>query len=179
MFKSVNIWQMFGLLALDSFKNMLKKWLISIQKREYIFFSRFFKNIYLFLWKRESERASMSGGRAEREGDTESEAGCRLWAVSTEPMWGSNSRTVGLELTNCEIMTWAEVGHLMDWATQMPWGNEFLVDLNNLSFVMWNCECIPVIHRNIFHSLTWCLCEICCLWLKPRRVLGQQETCHH
>ena len=47
---------------------------------------------------------------AEREGDAEFEAGSRLWAVSTE----SN---VGLELTNHEIMTWAEVGHLTDWAT--------------------------------------------------------------
>ena len=40
----------------------------------------------------------MSGGRAEREGDTESDAGSRLLAVSTEP-------SVGLELTDCEIMT--------------------------------------------------------------------------
>ena len=40
----------------------------------------------------------MSGGGAEREGDTESEAGFRLRAVSTEP-------DLGLELMNCEIMT--------------------------------------------------------------------------
>ena len=40
----------------------------------------------------------MSGGREERGGDTESKAGSRLRAVSTE----SN---VGLELTNREIMT--------------------------------------------------------------------------
>ena len=40
----------------------------------------------------------MSGGEAEREGDTESEPGFRLRAASTEP-------DVGLELTNCEIMT--------------------------------------------------------------------------
>ena len=43
-------------------------------------------------------RTSMSGGGAEREGDTESEAGSRLSAVSTEP-------DVGLKLTNYEIMT--------------------------------------------------------------------------
>ena len=42
----------------------------------------------------------MSRGGAEREGDTESEAGCSLQAVSTEP-------DVGLELMNREIMTWA------------------------------------------------------------------------
>ena len=40
----------------------------------------------------------MSGGGAEREGDTESEAGSRLPAVSTEP-------DTGLELSSCEIMT--------------------------------------------------------------------------
>ena len=39
----------------------------------------------------------MSGGGAEREGDTESEAGSRLWAVSTEP-------DVGLKLMNHETM---------------------------------------------------------------------------
>ena len=53
----------------------------------------------------------MSGGRGrEREGDTESEAGSRLRAVSTEP-------DVGLELVNCEIVTRAKVGHL----TEPPW----------------------------------------------------------
>ena len=40
----------------------------------------------------------MSGGGAESEGDTESEAGSRLRAVSTEP-------DVGLESINHEIMT--------------------------------------------------------------------------
>ena len=40
----------------------------------------------------------MSGDGAEREGDTESEAGTRLRDVSTES-------DAGLELTNCEIMT--------------------------------------------------------------------------
>ena len=40
----------------------------------------------------------MSGGGAEREGDTEFKAGSRLGAVSTEP-------DIGLELTNHEIVT--------------------------------------------------------------------------
>ena len=52
--------------------------------------------VYSFSRERESERASRRG--AEREGDTESEAGSRLRAVSTEP-------DTELELTNCEIMT--------------------------------------------------------------------------
>ena len=40
----------------------------------------------------------MNGGKAEKEGDTESEAGSRLRAVSTEP-------EVVFELMNYEIMT--------------------------------------------------------------------------
>ena len=40
----------------------------------------------------------MNGGGSEREGGTESEAGSRLWAVSTEA-------DAGLELTYHEIMT--------------------------------------------------------------------------
>ena len=53
-----------------------------------------FCDVYLFL----RERQSASGGWAEREGDTESKAGSRLQAVSTEP-------DAGLELMNHEIMT--------------------------------------------------------------------------
>ena len=69
----------------------------------------FFFNVYF--WDR--ERQSMSVGGAETEGDTEFEAGSRLRAVSTEP-------DAGLEPTKREIMTWAEVGSLTDWATQAP-----------------------------------------------------------
>ena len=60
-----------------------------------ISFLNFF-NVYLFLT--ENERQNMSGGGAEREGDTESETGSRLRAVSTEP-------DSGLELTDSKIMT--------------------------------------------------------------------------
>ena len=48
--------------------------------------------------KTERERECKQSRGKEREGDTESKAGSRLWAVSTEP-------DVGLELTNHEIMT--------------------------------------------------------------------------
>ena len=47
---------------------------------------------------RDRERQRMSRGGAERQGDTEREAGSRLGAVSTEP-------DAGLEHTNCETMT--------------------------------------------------------------------------
>ena len=55
----------------------------------------------------------MNGGGAEREGDTESEAGSRLWAISPEP-------DAGPELADREIVTWAEVGRLTDCTTQAP-----------------------------------------------------------
>ena len=55
----------------------------------------------------------MSRGGSKRGGDTESKAGFRLRAVSTEP-------NVGLQLTNHEIMTWAEVRHSTDWPIQAP-----------------------------------------------------------
>ena len=65
--------------------------------------------MFIHFW--ESER--VNGGGAEREGDTESEAGSRLWAISPEPC-------AGLELTDREIVTWAEVGRSTDRATHAP-----------------------------------------------------------
>ena len=76
-------------------------------------FKKIFFTVYLFLRERERERQSTSRGGAEREGDTESEAGSRLWAVSPEP-------DAGLEPTDREMMTWAKVRHLTDGATQAP-----------------------------------------------------------
>ena len=52
----------------------------------------------------------MPVGEEQRERETESEAGSRLWAVSTE----SNA---GLEPMNHEIMTQAEAGRLIDLTT--------------------------------------------------------------
>ena len=67
--------------------------------------------MFIYFWERQRQNASGLG--AESEGDTESEAGSRLWAVSTEP-------DAGLESTNLEIMTWAKVGRLTKWAIQVP-----------------------------------------------------------
>ena len=72
--------------------------------------------LFIFETQRERDTHNASWGGAEREGDTESEAGSRLRAVSTE------ADDVGLELTDHEIMTWAEVGSSTDWATQAPLG---------------------------------------------------------
>ena len=61
------------------------------------YFNFFFKVFYFYFWDR--ERQSMNGGGAEREGDTECEAGSRLRAISPEP-------NTGLELMDREIVTW-------------------------------------------------------------------------
>ena len=67
----------------------------------------------IYVWERERARQSMSGGGAEIEEDTESEAGLGLWAVSTEP-------SAGLELKDHKILIWVQVRRLTDWATQVP-----------------------------------------------------------
>ena len=56
------------------------------------------KNFFLDLHLSLRERQNMSWGGTERKGDTESDAGSRLRAVSTEP-------DAGLELTDREIVT--------------------------------------------------------------------------
>ena len=58
-------------------------------------------------------------GEGQRERETQSKASSRLWALSTDP-------DVGLEPTNHEIMTWAEVGRSTDWATQAPLSDKIL-----------------------------------------------------
>ena len=50
----------------------------------------------MFIFERERDRVQAGEGGAEREGDTECEAGFKLSAQSS---------TTGLEPTNCEIMT--------------------------------------------------------------------------
>ena len=74
---------------------------------QYLLIFPLFKMFYFW------ERQSKSRGGAEKEGETESKAGSRLWAVSTES-------DAGLKPTNREIMTWAEVRPLTNWTTQAP-----------------------------------------------------------
>ena len=72
----------------------------------------------------------MSGGVTEREEDTKSEIDSRLWAIRTEP-------NVELELMSREIMTWAEVGRLTNWATQAPQKDTFFF-FPTLHLPSWN-----------------------------------------
>ena len=82
----------------------------------YFMLIKIFFCIYLFL--RDRVRQSTSRGGAEREGDTDSKAGSRLWAVSTEP-------DPGLKPIYCEIITWAKVEHSTHWTTQTPLCSDF------------------------------------------------------
>ena len=50
-----------------------------------LYFISFFST-FIYFWDREKQ--SMNGGGAEREGDTESETGSRLRAISPEPDGG-------------------------------------------------------------------------------------------
>ena len=62
-----------------------------------------FFNVYLFL------RESTSRGGVGRH---------RIWSRIQAP--SAQSAAQGSNPRNCEIMTWAEVGHSTDWATQAP-----------------------------------------------------------
>ena len=70
--------------------------------------------MFIFDRERQSQGQRVSGEGAEREGDTESEAGSRLWAVGTEP-------DLRLELMNLEIMSnlsWSQM--LNQLSPQVP-----------------------------------------------------------
>ena len=77
------------------------------------FLIQFYLSFYSFLRERERERYWEREGERQRDRETESEAGSRIWAVSTNP-------DAGLKLMNHELMTWAEVRRLTNWATQVP-----------------------------------------------------------
>ena len=66
----------------------------------------------MFIFERERETEHGQGGGRER-GRHRTQSSSRLCADSTEP-------NTGLKFTNREMMTWAKVGRLTDWATQMP-----------------------------------------------------------
>ena len=80
-----------------------------------LLFFFFFQHLFIF----GTERDRAWTGERQREGDTESETGSRLWAISPEP-------DAGLELTDRKNVTWAEVGRLTDCATQAPHAPLFL-----------------------------------------------------
>ena len=72
------------------------------------------KRILMFIFERDRDRAWAGQGQRESETQNQKQApGSRLQAVSIEP-------DVGLELSNGEIVTWAQIRCSTDWATQVP-----------------------------------------------------------
>ena len=102
-----------------------------------LFFFNFF-NIYLFL--RDREKQSASEGGAERDTHTESKAGFRLWAVSTEPH-------VGPEPTNWEIMSWGKVRWLTNWLSHPGAPGFCLLFGMSVFLLIW-------VFYSFFHSLS-------------------------
>ena len=88
----------------------------------------FFFLTFIHFWETERDRAQ--AGEEQREGDTDSKAGSRLWAVRTEP-------DAGLELMSCEIMIWAEVGHRLGGRLSHPGAPNNLFSLNTVGVPGW------------------------------------------
>ena len=86
----------------------------SFPKRNIRYSFVYFSILYIFfkcLFLR--ERQSVSRGGAEREGDTDSEAGSRLWAVSTEPNMGARTH----KLWDRDL---SRIRRSTNWATPVP-----------------------------------------------------------
>ena len=83
--------------------------------------------MFIYYSEREKEWAWASREGEEREEIKNPKQTSRLWVVSTEPdAW--------LDPTSCEIVTWGEVGHLTDWATQAPQVNHNIFKYMLFSF---------------------------------------------
>ena len=83
--------------------------------------------MFIHFWERESEREKARVGEGQREWETQNlkqAPGSSFQAISTK------SEDTGLKLGNHEIMPWAEVGRLTDWATQAP-------QMNSISKSLW------------------------------------------
>ena len=89
----------------------------------------YYKIVLMFIVETERETGANRGG-SEREGDTEAEAGSRVWAVSTEP-------NMGLELPTREIMTWAEIGRLLTEPPRCPLFYVIIVSLIVSATRLW------------------------------------------
>ena len=123
--------------------------------------------IFMFLFLREIE--CEWGRGSERE--TGSEVGSRLWAVSAEP-------DMGLELTDCEIMTWAK-GTPTNWAIQAPlfvllmWYimlvdlgilNHFYIPGINPTWLWWMILISCIVECSLL-ILCWGFLHLCSSWI--------------
>ena len=110
--------------------------------------------MFIYFWQRERETEHELGRGRER-GIHRIRAGSRLWAISTEP-------DLGLELTDLEIMTWAKVGWLSDWATQVPL---ICVFLSLMSLTMSSALSLFVL-ISVSSSFLWQFCVFFCFFLE-------------
>ena len=99
----------------------------------------YFFNVYLFL----RARQSVSRGEGEREGDRESETGWRLWGVC------QHRAHAGLELINCEIMTWSQT---LNWLGHPGTPMTIIFNLKIIypiipmhGWLSWNCTTIDIL----------------------------------
>ena len=124
-------------------RNNIFQLLTALKSMVVLFKKKIFFNV-LFIFETETEHERGRG--REREGDTESEAGSRLWAVSPEP-------DAGLELTDHEIVTWAEVGRLTNWATQAPLGS--FLEAKRVSFFLEDSQEVAQLYSFQSHRRRW------------------------
>ena len=81
-----------------------------------------------------------------------------------------------LEFTNCEIMTWAEVRHLTDRATQAPRKFHLLKEVAAKSFCMgpegWRIVSeVPIHHTAVTWPLSLCTGELLTAELRLQQAL--------
>ena len=104
--------------------------------------------MFLFIFETERDRAW--AGEGQREGETQNlkqAPGSELSAQSLD---------VGLKPTSCEIMTWAEVRRLTNWATQAP---------QNIPFYGWIIFCYLNIPRFVNLFIYWVVPTFWLLWI--------------
>ena len=99
--------------------------------------------MFIYFWERETktetETETEQGRGRERERQNLKQAPGSELAVSTEP-------DEGLEPTNHEIVTWAEVRRLTAWATQAPQHFQYLKQIHiakneSCMIIAWGANC--------------------------------------
>ena len=90
-----------------------------------LFVFKMFFNVYF--WERERERGRVRAGEGQRDRKTQNPKQAPGSELSAQnPTWGSNSWT--------EIMVWAEVRRLTDWASQVPQNIQSFIHLRYMEY---------------------------------------------
>ena len=78
----------------------------------------------MYFWERERETETETETETEHEWGKGRERGRHRIQSRLQVLSCQHRDQWGLQPTNHEIRTWAEVGHLTNWATQVPWDEE-------------------------------------------------------